>query len=245
MTTQEAEVAVLRVGTSGYAYKEWLGTFYPDKLSQKKMLEFYSRRFSTVEINYTFYRLPSARTTEEWLPQTPDGFTFALKANQKITHVLRLRKTEGIIAAFLAGAAPLAGAGRLGPILLQLPPQFRADAGLLKDFLASLPVRPILRWAMEFRHASWFADTTFDLLREHGVALCAAETDAGCTPDQATASFGYFRLRKTDYGPGELGRWRARFEELLADGRDVYAYLKHEEKGAGPRYAAQLLGETP
>lgn len=234
-------MAVLRVGTSGYAYREWRGSFYPEKLPEKKMLEFYSQRFPTVEINYTFYHLPSARALEEWLPLTPDDFCFALKANQKITHILRLRNTEALIEAFLEGAAPLAATGRLGPILLQLPPQFRADLELLQDFLSSLPVRPVLRWAMEFRHASWFVDRTLEVLRENGVALCVAETDEGCTPLHTTTPFGYFRLRKTDYSPEELRAWKARFEKLLAQGCDLYVYLKHEEKGAAPRFAAQLL----
>ncbi len=239
-------VAVLRVGTSGYAYKEWCGTFYPEKFPPKKMLEFYGRRFSTVEINYTFYRLPSAKTLEEWAPQTPDGFTFALKGNQRITHILRLRNTEAIIDAFLAGAAPLASAGRLGPILLQLPPNFRADLAVLKNFLASLPARPVLRWAMEFRHRSWFSgDGTVGLLKDHGVALCVAETDEERTPDEATARFGYFRLRKTDYTGAELATWKARFDQLLAEGRDLYVYFKHEEKGTAPRLVDQLLGNAP
>ena len=128
-------MAVLHVGTSGYAYKQWRGSFYPEKLPDKQMLGYYSQRLSTVEINYTFYRLPSARTVEGWVPQTPEGFLFALKVNQKITHILRLRKTEALMEAFLTGAAPLAAAGRLGPLLLQLPPQFRADPAVLKDFL--------------------------------------------------------------------------------------------------------------
>lgn len=238
-------MATLRVGTSGYAYKEWHGVFYPDKLPQKKMLEFYSRHFSTVEINYTFYRLPSAKTLQEWIPQTPDGFTFALKGNQKITHILRLRRTEQIVDAFLKGAAPLADAGRLGPILLQLPPNFRADMAVLKDFLAALPVQPARRWAMEFRHDSWFKDGALDALKERGVALCVAETDEECTPDELTAPFGYYRLRKLSYSPADLRKWRGRFEALLAAGHDLFVYFKHEEKGAGPQFANQLLGTPP
>ena len=235
---------MLHIGTSGYAYKECRGSFYPEKLPEKQMLGYYSQRLSTVEINYTFYRLPSARTLEGWVPQTPEGFLFALKANQKITHVLRLRNTEAVMEAFLAGAAPLAAAGRLGPLLLQLPPQFRADLGVLKDFLASLPARPALRWAMGFRHPTWFGDATLELLKERGVALCVAETDDRLTPDHTTAPFGYFRLRKTDYSPSELRAWRERFEALEAQGRDLYVYFKHEASGAAPRFAAQLLETT-
>ena len=237
-------MAVLRVGTSGYSYKEWRGSFYPEKLPDKQMLGYYSQRLATVEINYTFYQLPSARTPEGWVPQTPDGFLFALKANQKITGVLRLRNTETVMEAFLTGAAPLAAAGRLGPLLLQLPPQFRADPVVLKDFLTVLPERPVLRWAMEFRHPSWFDDATLQLLEERGVALCVAETDERSTPDQRTAPFAYFRLRKTDYSPSELHSWRERFEALQAQGCDVYVYFKHEAGGAAPRFAAQLLEKS-
>src|SRR5258708_25215658 len=152
-------MSLLRVGTSGYAYKEWKGSFYPAKFPDKKMLEYYSARFTTVEVNYTFYRLPSAATLEAWIPQTPDGFSFALKATQKITHILRLRNTEELMKCFLQGAQPLVAAGRLGPVLFPLPPNFKADLPLLSDFLTSLP--RALRAAVEFRHASWLADTTY------------------------------------------------------------------------------------
>lgn len=238
-------MAVMRVGTSGYAYKEWLGSFYPEKFPQKKMLGYYSRRFQTVEINYTFYHLPTARLTESWLLQTPDGFSFALKGNKNITHIKRLRDSQQLVEAFLTGAAPLANAGRLGPVLWQLPPQLRADPALLDDFLASLPVRPVLRYAAEFRHASWFADATYDILRKHHVALCVAETDEGRVPDEVTAPFCYYRLRKTDYSDDELRAWRQRLERLLDEGRDLYVYFKHEELGAGPQFAARLLELAP
>ena len=229
----------LRVGTSGYAYKEWKGSFYPEKLAESKMLEFYSQRFSTVEINYTFYRLPSARTLEGWAPQTPEGFAFALKGNQKITHVLRLRQAEALLRAFFEGAQPLASAGRLGPVLFQLPPQFRADLAVLEEFLALLPRS--LRFAMEFRHASWFTDAMLERLRARNVALCVAETEDGRAPLEATADFGYFRLRKENYERGELAEWKKRFEEWQAGGRDLYVYFKHEEAGRGPAYAQALL----
>ncbi len=238
-------VTRLHVGTSGYAYKEWCGTFYPEKLPQKKMLEFYSRQFGTVEINYTFYRLPSAKTLAEWVPQTPDNFTFALKANQKITHILRLRKAESLVEAFLNGAEPLRAAGRCGPILLQLPPNFRADLGVLEAFLASLPAREAVRWAMEFRHQSWFGDPLLELLKRYGVALCVAETEEGRTPDEATAPFCYYRLRKVQYADGELARWRKRFDQLAAAGHEVFVFFKHEEEGTGPKLAKQLLDLRP
>ncbi len=230
---------VLRVGTSGYSYKEWKGTFYPSDLAESKMLEFYSRHFTTVEINYTFYRLPSARTLEGWLPQTPAEFCFALKGNQKITHILRLRGTDSLLRAFFEGAQPLVSAGRMGPVLFQLPPHFRADLAVLDDFLALLPRSA--RFAMEFRHASWFSDGMLERLRARNVALCVAETEDGCAPLEATADFGYFRLRK-EYAKRELDAWKKRFTEWQAAGRDVYVYFKHEESGLGPRYAQALLG---
>lgn len=231
---------VLRVGTSGYAYKEWKGSFYPEKLSESKMLEFYSRRFTTVEINYTFYRLPSPRTLEGWVPQTPEEFCFALKANQKITHVLRLHGVESLLRTFFEGAQPLASAGRLGPVLFQLPPHFRADLRVLEDFLAALP--RAVRSAMEFRHASWFTDGMLERLRARNVALCVAETEDFCAPLEATAGFGYFRLRKENYSAEELKTWKQRFEEWQAAGRDLYVYFKHEESGKAPAYAQALLG---
>jgi uncharacterized protein YecE (DUF72 family) len=229
----------LRVGTSGYAYKEWKGPFYPPKLPEKKMLEFYSARFSTVEVNYTFYRLPAAKTLEAWIPQTPQGFTFALKATQKITHILRLRNTAELMAAFLQGAQPLVEAGRLGPVLFQLPPNFKADLPLLDEFLASLP--RALRAAVEFRHASWFTSATYQCLHARNAALCIAETEEGRPPLELTADFAYFRLRKVLYPAEELTAWRERFEEWRAAGRDLYVYFKHEDQGTAPAYAAALL----
>jgi uncharacterized protein YecE (DUF72 family) len=230
----------LRVGTSGYAYKEWRGVFYPEKMPEAKMLEFYSRKFSTVEINYTFYRLPSAKTLDGWIPQTPDSFCFALKANQRITHILRLRGVEEILRAFYSGAQPLQLAGRLGPVLFQLPPNFKADVPLLADFLKLLP--RALRSAIEFRNASWFTSEVTDRLREHNVSLCIAETAEGCGPLTLTADFAYLRLRREDYTAQDLAAWRARCEEWLAAGKDLYVYFKHEDKGTAPDYAAKLLG---
>lgn len=237
-------MATLRVGTSGYAYKEWLGNFYPEKLSQKKMLEFYSRRFQTVEINYTFYHMPTTRTTESWVGETPEGFLFTLKGNKNITHIRRLKQTEQFVQAFVSGAEPLANAGRLGPILWQLPPQMRIDLPLLDDFLASLPQARPIRWAVEFRHASWFAEGTWFLLRKHAAALCVADTDEGCVPDEITAPFCYYRLRKTDYSDEEFQGWRERFQSLVAQGHDVFVYFKHEEQGSGPMFASRLLGDS-
>lgn len=234
-------MAVLHVGTSGYAYKEWLGKFYPEKFSSKKMLEFYSQRFQTVEINYTFYHMPTAKTTEAWIPQTPEGFLFTLKGSKNITHIKRLRNAEELVSVFLAGAAPLANAGRLGVMLWQLPPQMKVDLPLLDEFLAALPKGPALRFAMEFRHVSWFAEGTYLLLKKYNSALVVAETDEGRVPDEVTGPFCYYRLRKTDYSDDELHAWREHFERLVAAGHDVFVYFKHEELGAGPVFAERLL----
>lgn len=231
---------IFRVGTSGYAYKEWKGPFYPEKLPESKMLEFYSRRFATVEINYTFYRLPSAKTVEGWIPQTPDGFTFALKGNQKITHIQRLRNPDDLLRAFFEGARPLAEAGRLGPVLFQLPPNMKADVKLLEDFLAALPKG--IRAAFEFRHASWYTDAMLEALSARGAALVIAETEEFCAPLEATANFIYFRLRKEDYPAAELQAWRQRFENWLAEGRDLFVYFKHEDSGKATAYAGAVLG---
>ena len=228
----------LRVGTSGYAYKEWRGPFYPEKLPGAKMLEFYSRRFATVEINYTFYRLPSAKTVAGWIPQTPDTFTFALKGNQKITHIQRLRNPEELLKAFFEGARPLAEAGRLGPVLFQLPPNMRADLKLLEDFLAVLPRG--VRSAFEFRHASWYTDALLECLRARGASLVIAETAEFCPPLEPTADFIYFRLRKEDYTPAELAAWRERFDGWLEQGRDLFVYFKHEDSGKAAAYAAAV-----
>lgn len=240
----EAFVARLFVGTSGYAYKEWLGTFYPPKFPQSKMLGYYSGRFKTVEINYTFYHMPTTKTAEAWIPQTPEGFLFTLKGNKNVTHIARLRDASRFVEGFLDGAAPLANAGRLGPILWQLPPQMRLDLPLLEEFLASLPKRPALRWVMEFRHPSWFVDGVYYLLNKNETALCVAETDEERVPDVTTGPFAYYRLRKTDYSEGELEEWRGRFEKLLSIGRNVFVYFKHEELGSGPMFAMRLLGQS-
>ncbi len=236
---------VLRVGTSGYAYKEWLGSFYPPKFPQSKMLAYYGERFNTVEINYTFYHLPTARTTEAWIPQTPEGFLFTLKGNKNVTHIRRLRDAGEMVEAFVTGAAPLANAGKLGCMFWQLPPQMKIDLPLLDEFLSSLPKGPAFRWVMEFRHASWFADGTYMRLRKHKAAMCVADTDEGCGPDEATANFCYYRLRKIDYSDEELDSWRAKFAARLEEGRDVFTYFKHEEEGTGPAFAFRLLGRAP
>jgi len=212
----------IRVGTSGYNYSEWKGTFYPADLAASKMLAYYSERFDTVEINATFYRMPTPKTFGSWAAGTPGGFVFALKAPQRITHFARLRNVDEPVRAFVDAAQTLGP--KLGPILFQLPPNFARDVGRLADLLALLP--PGLRCAMEFRHASWFADEVYERLRGRNVALCIADTEEGTTPVVATADFGYLRLRDEGYGGAELAAW---VETIRAQRwPDAWVYLKHE-----------------
>lgn len=236
------ETGKLYVGTSGYAYKPWKGNFYPEKLPDKEMLKFYSSQLSTVEINYSFYQMPKENTLQGWATSVPDGFQFALKANQKITHVARLRNCESTLKRFLEVASVLQEGNHLGPILVQLPPNFKFDVALLAEFLAMRP--PAFRFAFEVRHKSWYTDETYDLLRKFETALCLAETDDFSPPDLLTAPFVYVRLRREEYSTKELAAWRERFHAWTKQEIDVYCYVKHEDAGKGPKYARQLLGTS-
>jgi uncharacterized protein YecE (DUF72 family) len=224
-------------GTSGYSYPEWKGSFYPEKLPQSKFLEFYSGKFSTVEINNTFYRFPRASLLEGWRDGTPDGFTFAVKANQRITHKGRLREVEELTRDFVEQCRLLED--KLGPILFQLPPNFKRDDERLADFLHILD--PRLRFAFEFRHESWFDEAVYELLSESGAALCISEGDKLDTPKVATGRFVYARLRKNEYNDEELADWHTWMSEQAAAGRDIFAYLKHDEEGTSPEYVLRLL----
>jgi uncharacterized protein YecE (DUF72 family) len=227
----------LRVGTSGYSYPEWRGAFYPEDLKASEFLAFYATRFGTVEINNTFYRFPAEPLLAGWRDGTPAGFSFAVKANQRITHRARLQDTDELARDFVERCRVLGP--KLGPILFQLPPSLRRDDDRLALFLAGLP--PDTRYAVEFRHESWFDDAVFQALRDAEVALCVAEGEKIETPPLATASFAYVRLRKESYEAKELRRWRHWIEERLDDGQDVYAYLKHDEAGVSPELALRLL----
>ncbi|MEE8191346.1 MAG: DUF72 domain-containing protein [Gemmatimonadales bacterium] len=227
----------IHAGTSGFSYPEWKGAFYPEKLPQKGFLEYYAGKFSTVEINNTFYRFPRSSLLEGWRDGTPDGFTFAVKANQGITHKGRLRNVEELTRDFVERCRLLEG--KLGPILFQLPPNFKRDDERLADFLNLLD--PRLRYAFEFRHESWFDDDVFKLLSHGGTALCISEGDKLDTPRVATGSFVYARLRKDEYTDEELADWHAWMSGQVEEGRDVFAYLKHDEDGVSPEYALRLL----
>ena len=230
----------LFVGTSGWAYPSWKPDFYPEKLAQKKFLTHYATQLNTVEVNFTFRQLVKESTIQNWIEQTPAAFRFGVKAHQVITHIKRLKGAEDFVPRFLATIAPLAAAGKLGPVLFQLPPNLKMDATLLRDFLALLP--RTLPSAFEFRHESWFADSTWDALKERGAVLCVAETEERTTPDVVTGPFVYYRFRKPSYTEDERRGMIARIGEHVAAGRDVFAYFKHEETPAGALLAVELLG---
>jgi uncharacterized protein YecE (DUF72 family) len=224
----------LYLGTSGYAYAEWKGVFYPEGLKSRETLSYYASRFRSVEINYTFRHHPSEKTLEQWRSQTPDGFAFTLKAHQNITHRQRLKDAGDAVAFFVERARVLGD--RLGTILFQCPPSLRFEQERLEGFLAVLPAGG--RYAMEFRHPSW--EEARPLLVERGVAWCMAETDDASAGPDAFEPFGYLRLRKEAYAEGEIDAWASRVGGALEGGHDVYCYFKHEEKGIGPVYAERL-----
>ena len=235
-------MAILRVGTSGFAYKEWKGKFYPANLRDRDWLSYYSRQFPTVEINHTFYRMPTEKAVLGWSASVPGGFQFALKANQAITHVRKLRDCEALLRRFLEAASVLGAEEQLGPVLVQLPPNFRAQADVLESFLKLRP--RAFRFALEFRHPSWFEPQVYDLLQRYQTALGLRETDLEPAPDRLTADFTYVRLRRNTYAREELQAWRQRFRAWVDQGVDVYVYVKHEDAAQGPAYARQLLGEA-
>lgn len=226
----------VRVGTSGFQYPEWKGTFYPSDLSTAKMLPYYSERFCTTEINYTFHRIPSAKSIDNWCNATPGNFQFALKAPQKITHFAKLRNCGDTLRYFFGVIASLER--KLGPVLFQLPPNLKKDRELLALFLNDLP--PTMRAAFEFRHESWLSDEVFELLAQKNVALCIAESEKLSTPVSATADYGYLRLRREDYVAGDIARWSEVIRAQTEKWSDAYVYFKHEESGIGPKLAMQL-----
>jgi uncharacterized protein YecE (DUF72 family) len=227
------------IGTSGFQYPEWRGTFYPEKFPTAKMLPFYAERFSTSEINYTFYRIPNSKTIEGWDASTPENFRFGLKAPQKVTHVAKLRDCAELLDVFQHVISGLGS--KLGPVLFQLPPSFKKDGNLLHEFLGTLPSG--IRAAFEFRHSSWFDDETFGHLQKHHAALCIAESGDLVTPSIATTDFGYLRLRREDYQGADIVRWAKFIEDQKERWRHVFVYFKHEESGIGPQLAGQLMKE--
>ncbi len=228
----------LLAGISGYAYPEWRGTFYPPRLAPARFLAHYAERLPTVEINSTFYRFPTDRVLDSWSRRTPEGFQFALKANDRITHDGRLRGVEEVTRQFVQRARRLDR--RLGPILYQLPPSLERDDDRLAAFLAVLPGG--VRHAVEFRHASWFDAAVVDRLARAGVAFVQSEDDEFETPRRATADFCYVRLRKSAYDATTLAGWRSWIDDQRAAGRDVHVFVKHDEGGTSPMPVLEALG---
>jgi uncharacterized protein YecE (DUF72 family) len=228
----------IHVGTSGWSYKEWKGSFYPPKLPADEMLRFYAARFPTVEVNNSFYRIPTEPVLAGWAAQVPESFRFVLKASRRITHNDRLADGDGSLAYFLRAVNPLGE--RLGPTLFQLPPTFKKDASRLSEFLSRLP----RRWpaAMEFRHASWFDEEVYEILRSRDVPLVAvdeSEAEGKGAPLVTTASWGYLRLRRLDYDVPALEAWAGRVR--AQPWSDAYVFLKHEDGSpTGPAFAEQM-----
>ena len=229
----------LYVGTSGWAYSAWKPGFYPPKLPSKDFLRFYATQLNAVEANYTFRRFLTPEIVKTWLEQTPRTFRFAVKAHQSITHFRRLKNVEEPLHLFLDSIQPLAKARRLGPVLVQLPPNFKADAARLSEFLKLLPRR--FRFAFEFRHESWFSEEIFALLRRKKVALCVAETDDFQTPAITTAEFAYYRLRRSDYSRPARRKIASDMRRRMGESAEVYAFFKHEERPESPLWARELL----
>ena len=228
------------IGTSGFQYTEWKGTFYPEDLPTAKMLPYFAERLTTTEINYSFHRIPSAKTIEGWYKATPENFRFSLKAPQKVTHWQKLRNCGDTLRYFHQVICDLEK--KLGCVLFQLPPTLKKDAGLLKDFIADVPEG--MRAAFEFREPAWFSDDIYELLKSKNLALCIADSEKLSTPVIATASYGYFRLRREDYQSADITRWWDVVKKNESAWSDAYVYFKHEESGIGPKLAQQMIGLT-
>ena len=231
--------APLYCGTSGFAYPAWKPEFYPEKLSSTKFLSYYAARLNAVEVNYTYRRIASAATFEKWIANTPEGFLFLPKAHMKITHSLKLEGAEDFTRYFLESLDPLRAAGRLGPILFQLAPSFRIDLERLRRFVGGLP--RAIRAAFEFRNATWFDESVYQVLRDANVGLCQAENENLETPHVLTTDFVYLRLRKPDYTESELESIGYRIGQYRANEYPTYAIFKHEDTPAGALNAEKLL----
>jgi len=219
-------------GTSGFAFKEWKGPFYPEDLKDAGMLGFYSSKFPAVEINNSFYQLPKEKVLLDWAAQVPEQFSFAIKASRRITHFARLKPESADVVEYLVRATAVL-AERVGPILFQLPPNLKIDLDLLRAFLDRLPEGR--RYAMEFRHQSWFEDAVLDALREHNVALVAIEQDDFSSPVHATATWGYLRLHRLNYDAAAIADWAKRIN--ASSWKEAYVFFKHDlapDVGSGP-----------
>jgi len=225
------------VGTSGYNYPEWKGSFYPEKLPAAKMLSYYAARFPTVEINYTFYRMPNAKLVSGWASGTPSPYKLTLKAPRRITHDARLRNVGDLVRGFCEVASMLSE--KLGALLFQLPPNLKKDLELFDRFLDELP--PKVCAAFEFRHESWLDADVYDRLTRRNLALCIADSEKMSTPVRVTADYAYFRLRDEGYQPDDVKKWGDTIARETASCGDVFVYFKHEEQGKGPELAALLM----
>lgn len=221
------------IGTSGYQYPEWKGSFYPEKLPQAQMLSWYAQRMNTVEVNYTYYRMPNAKTLATWDIATPADFRLTLKAPKRVTHDARLRDCADTVRYFIETASRLGP--KLGALLFQLPPGFKQDLPLLDEFLTLLPDATCA--AFEFRHGSWLNEEVFARLRAKNLSLCIADSETMATPITVTADHAYFRLRDEGYSDSDIHDWANRIREATQDCKDVYVYFKHEEAGKGPQFA--------
>ena len=232
-----SEINRIHVGTSGYNYPEWKGSFYPENLPAAKMLPYYAARFPTVEINYTFYRMPTEKLVAGWAANTPSPYKLTLKAPRRITHDSRLKNCGELVSGFCQVAATLGD--KLGALLFQLPPNLKKDVGLFDAFLSDLPPRVCA--AFEFRHESWLDEEVYARLRARNLALCVADSERLSTPVVITADYGYFRLRDEGYTPADIARWGDVMRERTSGCRDVFVYFKHEEEGKGPEFAKLLM----
>ncbi|HSJ09631.1 MAG TPA: DUF72 domain-containing protein [Longimicrobiales bacterium] len=226
----------ISAGTSGFSYKEWRGSFYPEGMKEADMLQYYAARFDTVELNNTFYRLPNEAALQSWAAQVPPGFRFSLKASRTITHIRRLKVEAAEAVEYLFRVTSVLGDAR-GPVLFGLPPNMKCDVERLTSFLSLVP--PGARSAFEFRHESWLCDEVYDLLRSRGCALCIADTAEHTTPLVATTDWGYVRLRREEYTDADLAGWRQRIADQQWS--DAFVYFKHEDAGTGPRLARDFL----
>jgi uncharacterized protein YecE (DUF72 family) len=228
---------MILVGTSGYSYPEWKGSFYPPTLSAAKMLPFYAQHFGTVEINATFYRMPTAKAVAAWASQVPPHFRFTLKASKRITHDKRLKDVADPVRGFLAAASELGP--QLATVLFQLPPNFKQDLAVFDAFLETLP--PRLCAAFEFRHPSWWDEEVYARLRARNLALCVADSEARSTPVVTTADYGYLRLRDEGYQDDDIRRWADVVRDLDTRLKDVFVYFKHEDEGKGVQFGQRLI----
>lgn len=230
-------------GTSGWAYPTWKPGFYPKDVPPRRFLEHYGSRLNTVEVNYTFRKLPTADQLAGWMAAAPVHFRFSFKAPEAITHRKRLRECGDAVDAFLAALEPVRVAGRMGLVLFQLPPNFKADLSRMEAFLAMPPMQRVGRMSFEFRNESWFTPACFKLLRAHGAALCIAESEDLKSPEVQTAKdFASYRLRMPGgYDASAVAMHAEQFRRLAASGRDVYVYYKHEDAPGGPLAAEMLL----